>query len=99
MDQRDEDLFFDHDQPPYLWQIVLYVILFIAVVVTAANYFMSEAHAATNPNPPPVQQEDPNEVRIAVMCGNLKGSGKVVIVDPIERKIYEFPFTCPTASI
>ena len=56
------------------------------------------AYAASEKSMPQPEKEDPNEVRIAVMCGSLNGSGAVVIVDPVQQTIYRFDFVCPTAE-
>lgn len=64
----------------------------------AGLLFANVACAASEKSMPPAEQEDPNEVRIALMCGSLKGAGSVVIVDPVQQKIYRFDFVCPTTE-
>jgi hypothetical protein len=99
-----EDWFIDEDEHLPWWMCVIswlcgcVVLWAIAIALFFLAMGIKDAMAAPNPNPPPITQDDPNEVRIGVMCGDLQGSGAVVIVDPPQGKVYKFDFTCPTGT-
>lgn len=104
MHNEGEDTWFYDDEPLPWWMCILswFGITTIICAAAAILFFFAmgikDAMAAPNPNPPPITQDDPNEVRIGVMCGDLQGSGAVVIVDPPQGKVYKFDFTCPTGK-
>lgn len=90
----DFDSFTD-DQPPYLWQIVLWVIVAIAAVVFVADWILPSARAEENPQ---ADDEEIQKVKIGVSCGTLIGKGQIVIIDPVLRKIFRIPFECKTSE-
>lgn len=74
------------------WKLIALVVFVIALAALACI----DAFAVPNRSAKPSTEEyGDEEVRIAVACGTLRGSGRVLIVDPVASKTYVFPFTCP----
>lgn len=94
----EDTWFFDEDDCVPWWRVLISWVIAAAMIGIILAVTVGNAFAVPNRNPPPTE-DDPNEVRIALMCGTLKGSGAIVIVDPVQQKVYKFDFTCPTTSI
>jgi hypothetical protein len=92
-----EDWFIDDDCAPW-WRIILSYVIAAALIGAILALSIVDAFAVPQKSPPPAEQEDQNEVRIGVMCGTLKGAGAVVIVDPVQQKVYKFDFVCPVGK-
>jgi hypothetical protein len=99
MHNQDEDTWFPDDAEDCVpwWRVLAGYVTAAALIGVILAMAIPDARALTNKAPPPVE-DDPNEVRIGVMCGDLQGSGSVVIIDPQQQKVYKFDFTCPTGT-
>lgn len=77
-----------------MFEKLIWLIGFFVLIGALASI---DAFAVPNRSAKPSATEEygDEEVRIAVACGTLKGSGRVLIVDPVAGKTYVFPFTCP----
>lgn len=72
------------------------IVILLVFVIALAALACVDAFAIPNRSAKPSAEEyGDEEVRIAVACGTLRGSGRVLIVDPVAGKTYIFPFTCP----
>lgn len=93
----EDTWFIDENGVVPIWRTLLSWFIAAALIGIIMGIAMGNAFAVPNRNPPPAE-DDPNEVRIALMCGTLKGSGSIVIVDPVQQKVYKFDFVCPTVA-
>lgn len=77
-----------------MFERLIWLIGFFILIAALASI---DAFAVPNRSarPSETQDYDENEVRIAVTCGTLRGSGAILIVDPVAEKVYKFDFTCP----
>ena len=77
-----------------MFEKLIWLIGFFILIAAMASL---DAFAVPNRSAKPLEAQEygDEEVRIAVACGTLQGSGRVLIVDPVASKTYVFPFTCP----
>jgi hypothetical protein len=101
MHNEGEDTWFCDDEPLPWWMCILSWLGITAVICAVASilfFFALGIREAVAAPTRPAESQESDEVRIGLMCGDLKGSGAVVIVDPQQQKVYKFDFTCPTGA-